>query len=46
MAEMSKRYEEGGRELYIGAGGREHVRARQQRIDGDDPVLQMESGEH
>ena len=24
MAEMSKRYEEGGRELYIGAGGREH----------------------
>jgi phosphomethylpyrimidine synthase len=24
MAEMSKRYNEGGRELYIGAGGREH----------------------
>ncbi len=24
MAEMSRRYEEGGRELYIGAGGREH----------------------
>jgi phosphomethylpyrimidine synthase len=24
MAEMSKRYNEGGRELYIGAGMREH----------------------
>jgi phosphomethylpyrimidine synthase len=24
MAEMSKRYNEGGRELYIGAGNREH----------------------
>ena len=24
MAEMSKKYDEGGRELYIGAGGREH----------------------
>jgi phosphomethylpyrimidine synthase len=24
MAEMSQRYIEGGRELYIGAGGREH----------------------
>jgi phosphomethylpyrimidine synthase len=24
MAEMSKRYNEGGRELYIGANGRDH----------------------
>jgi phosphomethylpyrimidine synthase len=24
MAEMSTRYREGGNELYIGAGGREH----------------------
>jgi phosphomethylpyrimidine synthase len=24
MAEMSRAYNEGGRELYIGAGGREH----------------------
>ena len=24
MAEMSRRYNEGGRELYVGAGGREH----------------------
>jgi phosphomethylpyrimidine synthase len=24
MAEMSKKYDEGGRELYVGAGGREH----------------------
>jgi phosphomethylpyrimidine synthase len=24
MAEMSKRYREGGSELYVGAGGREH----------------------
>jgi len=24
MAEMSQRYNEGGRELYIGANGREH----------------------
>ena len=24
MAEMSRAYNEGGRELYVGAGGREH----------------------
>jgi len=24
MAEMSRRYRQGGNELYIGAGGREH----------------------
>jgi len=24
MAQMSERYREGGNELYIGAGGREH----------------------